>query len=264
MSLRPLAAGALALCLVLLVAPGQALADYVPAGFAAYTEDLEAEGYVNGSMDYDRLMTSYGCQLERDAAYTFALMMEEAEDDGVYIGTEDCYRSYWTQQAAWESRCPITDVKVRVVNPRTGKTTIGIRQTRVCHGPPTARAGQSNHGWGRAVDFTDGYGVLNCWDPAFLWLQANAFKYGWVHPPWAHCGLSTEEPWHWEWAGVVDENLVPDYSSIWIFNDITRARMASEEASTLPLPAPGMTGDLEFYERWDGLGHGLYHQLPDR
>jgi hypothetical protein len=35
-------------------------------------------------------------------------------------------------------------------------------------------------------------------------MQGNAHRFGWVHPDWAHCGKVTQEPWHWEYAGVTD------------------------------------------------------------
>ncbi len=226
--------------------------DYVPAGFLAYSEDLEQAGFVNGRMPSDRLMASQGCLLERDAAYTFALMVEAAETDGIRLRTEDCYRSYNHQKWAWETRCPYTDVAVRVVDPETGEEAWGTRSVRRCSGPPIARAGESNHGWGRAIDFTDGYGVLSCRDEEFLWLQANGYKFGWVHPPWAHCGQPTEEGWHWEWAGVVGADLVPDYTAIWIFDGITLARMRADLEEPVPLPVVGF-GDSEFVERWQEL-----------
>lgn len=253
-----------ALAVFVAITPLKALGDYVPAGFAAYTEDLQQEGYVNGQMDRDRMMTTRGCLLERDAAYTFSKMMEAADRDGVRLGTDDCYRTFWTQKASWERRCPFTQVAVRVTDPDSGVVGTGFRTYRVCSGPPTARAGESNHGWGRAIDFTDGRGVLTCRDRAFQWLQANAYKYGWVHPPWAQCRMPTEEAWHWEWAGVVDENLVPGYSSIWIFDDITLARLGSDLDYSAPLPPAGLADDQEFFERWRDLGHWGLSDLPDQ
>jgi hypothetical protein len=239
---------ALALALTLSVAM-PLTGDYVPAGFLAYSEDLEEAGFVNGRMNYDRLLSVQGCLLERDAAYMFALMVEAAEEDGMRLGTEDCYRSFNTQKWAWESRCPYTDVAVKVEDPDTGEDVWGTRSARKCSGPPIARAGESNHGWGRAIDFADRYGVLSCRDPEFLWLQANGFKFGWVHPPWAHCGMRTEEAWHWEWAGVIGANLVPDYAATWVFADIPWARIAANLEEPVPLPVIGF-GDSEYVERW--------------
>lgn len=182
----------------------------VPAGEEALTIDLVLGDYVNGYMTKDRLMTYEGCTLERDAAYTYALMMEAARLDGVHLVPTDCYRTYWEQKAAYNSRCPYTDTAVYDRDPITGeKYQVGTKNVRVCTGPPTALPGRSNHGWGRAVDFSDGSGELRCKDRAFIWLQSNAQLFGWVHPPWAHCGQKTQEAWHWEYAGLDRADLLP-------------------------------------------------------
>lgn len=182
--------------------------EYVPASDEAYTLDLEVDGYVNGKMPTDRLMTLEGCTLERDAAYMYALLMEAAEEDGVRLHYEDCYRSFNTQKASYDRRCPLIETPIFAVDPLTGaQIQTGATSARVCSGPPIARAGHSNHGWGRAVDFTDGSGILSCSDDAFRWLQGNAHRFGWVNPDWAHCGKSTQEPWHWEYAGVTNPIL---------------------------------------------------------
>jgi LAS superfamily LD-carboxypeptidase LdcB len=196
----------LALLLVVIagLGPGET-PEYAPAGSEAYSLDLELDGYVNGKMDQDRMMSVGGCTLERDAAYLYALMIEAAEDDGVYLTHEDCYRTYREQFRAYERRCPVTETPVYGVDPETGaKIQTGTKRARECSGPPVAPAGRSNHGWGRAVDFADRSGVLSCYDEAFHWMKNNAYRFGWVHPAWARCGLATQEPWHWEWAGVTD------------------------------------------------------------
>ncbi|HEX5696289.1 MAG TPA: M15 family metallopeptidase [Acidimicrobiia bacterium] len=200
--------------LALIIAFSSAIAvgptpEYVPVSDEAYTLDLEIDGYVNGAMDKARLMTLEGCTLERDAAYMYALLMEAAERDGINLGWEDCYRSFTTQKAAYDRRCPVVDEAIFETDPLTGeKVQTGTKSARVCSGPPIARAGFSNHGWGRAVDFTDGNGVLSCTDSTFRWLQGNAHRFGWVNPRWAWCDRSTREPWHWEYAGVADATLV--------------------------------------------------------
>jgi hypothetical protein len=189
------------------------VSEYAPASDEAYTLDLEVDGYRNGAMDPDRLMEFRGCVLERDAAYMYALLMEAAEEDGVSLGFEDCYRSYGSQAAAYNSRCPIIETPIMSIDPVTGAAVqTGAASARVCSGPPTARPGASNHGWGRAVDFTDGNGILGCSDGTFRWMQGNAHRFGWVHPDWAHCGMATQEPWHWEYAGVTD-SIVPGAGS---------------------------------------------------
>lgn len=184
--------------------------EYVPAGDEAYTLDLELDGYDNGAMDSDRLMTFDGCTLERDAAYLYALMWEAAKSDGVTLRPQDCYRTYNRQVGAYERRCPFKNVAVYDKDPVTGETWMsGTRSVRICTGPPTAKPGQSNHGWGRAIDFrTRRGGSLGCDSPDTRWLQGNAHRFGWVNPRWAWCDRDTAEPWHWEYAGVTDPSLV--------------------------------------------------------
>jgi hypothetical protein len=60
--------------------------------------------------------------------------------------------------------------------------------------------GTSVHGWGRAVDFEDANGELTFSSPGYLWLKANAWRWGFFHPDWAEPGGSSPEPWHWEHA----------------------------------------------------------------
>src|SRR5919106_4915058 len=199
------------LTIVILIAglsPGD-FPEYEPAGNSAYTADLQAAGYRNGYMDPARMMSVEGCVLERDAAYTYSLLMEAARANGVTLGWEDCYRSYGVQKSAYDRRCPVTDVPVYKDNGVAGGVTqVGTTRVRVCSGPPTAQAGFSNHGWGRAVDFTDGRGTLTCYDSEYYWMVQNAHYFGWVHPSWARCGGPNAEPWHWEFAGVTDPTLV--------------------------------------------------------
>jgi ribosomal protein L19E len=58
-----------------------------------------------------------------------------------------------------------------------------------------ATPGTSDHGWGLALDVVvGGYGSTD-----YLWLRANAPRFGWDNPPWARPGGSKREPWHWEW-----------------------------------------------------------------
>lgn len=199
---------ALLVAMVAGLGPGEE-PEYAPAGDEAYSLDLELDGYVNGRMDPDRMMTFGGCSLERDAAYLFSLLMDAARDDGVVLRYEDCYRSYTQQARAYESRCPVVETAIFSLDPGTGeKVQTGTKRARECSGPPVAPAGRSNHGWGRAVDFATRYSVLTCYDDAFHWLMLNAHRFGWVHPEWAHCGKETQEPWHWEFAGVTDPTLV--------------------------------------------------------
>ena len=60
--------------------------------------------------------------------------------------------------------------------------------------PPTARPGTSMHEQGLAIDFTNGGALIQDHaDPAFVWLAANASRYGLFNLP--------SEPWHWSING---------------------------------------------------------------
>lgn len=198
---------------VLIALPVQAAVgdgEYGPVSNDAYTSDLVQAGFRNGNMPGTRLLEVEACLLERDAAYTLSLLLEEARIDGVYIDAQECYRSLSSQVSAYERRCPIVEEEVTKVDPETGEETkVKVNKGRSCSGPPIARPGQSNHGWGRAVDFGNGQRVLSCGDAAFHWLQENSARFGWVHPDWAHCGRSSQEPWHWEWGGITENLPVP-------------------------------------------------------
>lgn len=184
--------------------------DYQPISDEAYVEDLVQAGYRNGDMASIRMIEVGSCLLERDAAYTLSLMLEAAREDGVNLVAQECYRSYDSQAAAFDRRCPIVEEEVVREDPATGEeTVVGVKRSRSCSGPPTARPGRSNHGWGRAVDFGTGRRVLSCRDAAFYWMQENAARFGWVHPDWAQCGRATREPWHWEWGGLTEALPLP-------------------------------------------------------
>ncbi|TDD82856.1 D-alanyl-D-alanine carboxypeptidase family protein [Actinomadura rubrisoli] len=61
--------------------------------------------------------------------------------------------------------------------------------------------GTSNHGKGQAVDLCGG--VQNSGSVQFNWMEANAKKYGWLHPAWAYS--NPFEPWHWEFGTENDQ-----------------------------------------------------------
>ena len=58
--------------------------------------------------------------------------------------------------------------------------------------------GRSNHGWGRAVDFS--CGVERFGSAEHQWMRAHAGSFGWFHPGWAQAGGSRPEAWHWEFG----------------------------------------------------------------
>ncbi|HEX7099391.1 MAG TPA: M15 family metallopeptidase [Acidimicrobiia bacterium] len=200
--------GVLVLCLAVALPVHAAVGDpsYGPVSDEALVDDLIRDGYRNGRMASTRLLEVEGCLLERDAAYTLSLLLEEAREDGITLVAHECYRSLDAQQAAYERRCPVVEEEIKKIDPVTGEeTVVKVKKGRSCSGPPIARPGRSNHGWGRAIDFGNGRRVLSCGDAAFAWLQENASRFGWVHPSWARCGRSTQEPWHWEWGGLTED-----------------------------------------------------------
>lgn len=57
------------------------------------------------------------------------------------------------------------------------------------HGSGAAPAGTSNPGWAMAIDIGDRSHVrIGHSNPIYLWLKANAGRYGWAHSDWAEPG----------------------------------------------------------------------------
>lgn len=73
------------------------------------------------------------------------------------------------------------------------------------YGPGRAAVpGKSNHGWALAVDY--GGGINKFGSEQHKWMQKNAKKFGWEHPPWAREGQKNSEAWHWEFYGKDKES----------------------------------------------------------
>ncbi|MCP5118844.1 MAG: hypothetical protein GY953_49155 [bacterium] len=190
------------------------MADPVVAGAEALSEDLEAAGRNNGRLPAEILVeieSSSGCLLEHEAAEHWIALEEHAAADGIDLVARWCYRNLSTQRRTYDRNCPLTPL----VPAEPGQDGAGddseaapVRLVRKCR-VATAKPGNSNHGWGRAIDVKQGGRLLSCQSPSFQWLLENAHLYGWVHPDWAGCGEPKEEPWHWEWAGAppADEPL---------------------------------------------------------
>ncbi len=128
-------------------------------------------GFDNGRIPQSALASiGAGLYLRPDAAQAFLLMSGAHQRDlGYPIGVTDAYRDYATQ------------VELAGRKPALAAT-----------------PGTSNHGWGLAVDL-----VTGGWEgPTMRWLEANAHRFGWLHPAWARRDGSKPEPWHWEYVGV--------------------------------------------------------------
>ncbi len=113
-------------------------------------------------------------------------MLDAAKSDGVTIYVSSAYRSFSTQSAL-------------------------KGQYKVTYGAGTANSfsadqGYSEHQLGTALDFitTGTGGALEGFDkkPAYVWMQTNAYRYGFVlsYPP--NNGYYIFEPWHWRFVGV--------------------------------------------------------------
>lgn len=173
---------------LLIGAPADFLGVGQPLEHHAYVQDLEDAGMQNGELPADLLApvptSRQECLLEGMAAESWQLLLIQAERDGVIIEAGWCYRSLEAQRRTYARNCGSTNAPKAACDPMT------------------STPGNSNHGWGRAVDVTSNGRLLTCRSNASAWLEANAADYGWVHPEWAGCDQPDAEPWHWEWGGT--------------------------------------------------------------
>jgi hypothetical protein len=107
-------------------------------------------------------------------------LLAAASADGISFGGGG-YRNSSSQIALRRSNC--------------GSSNYAIYQMPASQcSPPTARPGASMHERGLAIDFTYNGRVINSRsNPGYLWLKANASKYGLYNLP--------SEPWHWSVNG---------------------------------------------------------------
>jgi zinc D-Ala-D-Ala carboxypeptidase len=128
---------------------------------------------VNGFLSADQLcaLSAPGQQLAVGAAQAFeAMSAAYAAAFGSPLCVSDSYRDY------------------------TGQVDVFRRKPALAATP-----GRSQHGLARAVDLCGG--VESFGTPQHRWMQANAGRFGFVHPRWAQVDGSRPEAWHWEWAG---------------------------------------------------------------
>jgi LAS superfamily LD-carboxypeptidase LdcB len=135
-------------------------------------------GRTNGNLwASDLVAVTSTCKVHRTVAPALKALLADAAADGVRLVGGSCYRDYAGQVAARQYWCG----------------------QGACH--MAAVPGTSIHGWGKAVDFSQGSGSFTFSSSGFAWLEANAWRYGWNHPGWAARGQPGAEPWHWEWVG---------------------------------------------------------------
>lgn len=163
------------------IGPETVTAEFQPGVCGAPATLAESQGqwggYTNGQIPSSALKgISYDPSelLHPDAACSFEeLNKAYKERFNTNISITDTYRSFAEQVAIKKSR-----------------------------GFWAATPGTSNHGWGLAMDL--GGGINTFGSAQHQWMQANAPKYGWVHPPWAAQGGRKPEAWHWEFGRPVD------------------------------------------------------------
>lgn len=135
-------------------------------------------GHTNGALPEALLRyASPDCLIYAPAAPSLITMMADARKDGIILTPSDCYRDYAGQVAMREYWC----------------------SQGACH--MAAVPGTSNHGWAKAADLRDQDGGLTFTSRGYLWLKANAHRYGWNHPGVMEPNGPVPEPWHWEWVG---------------------------------------------------------------
>lgn len=116
-----------------------------------------------------------GIQIRADAAVQWNRMAAAAAADGITLSPSSGYRTYDHQNRLWRNALA-----------RYGTAAAARRWVA----PP----GNSNHGWGLAVDEGVIYNNRSPSNPVYRWLSANAGRFGfWQRMSW--------EPWHWEYRG---------------------------------------------------------------
>ena len=145
-------------------------------------------GAINGELpSSDLVNVAPGCQAARAAGPSLGLLLAEARDHDVVLGTEQCYRTLQEQ------------VQEAQIWTAAGNSACAAPIQTSPSGQPE---GTSMHGWGKAADFFDSTGTVSFGSPGYEFLKEYAGQVGWNHPGWAEPGGSAcPEAWHWEWVG---------------------------------------------------------------
>jgi len=146
-------------------------------------------GVENGKVPMSRLIHVVpNCIAAREAGPSLARIFAMARESKVPLAADQCYRSLSQEvQFANEANQPGNNAAcVATVGTSAGGAPVG----------------HSNHGWGKAVDLTDGRDSLTFSSPGYAFMKQVAGSLGWNHPAFAEPGGSScPEPWHWEWVG---------------------------------------------------------------
>lgn len=147
------------------------------AGNAAALAELPASRSSASMTPSGQIVTVGGIEVDSSIADALRSMLTAAEADGVELAGSG-YRTIERQR------------ELRVIN---GCPDVETAPPSSCD-VPTALPGRSNHEHGQAIDFTGPGGVsLDYGSPGFVWLEANAARFGFYNLP--------GEPWHWSVDG---------------------------------------------------------------
>src|SRR3954453_23827451 len=148
---------------------------------------LAGEG--DGVVSPSRLVTVFpNCIAAREAGPSLARIFAMAQQAGVSLGAEECYR-------------PLSE-QVRVGNIANQPGNNPACVATVGRSTSGAPVGNSYHGWGKAADLTDTGRSLTFSSVGYAFMKEVAGSVGWNHPAFAEPGGSAcPEPWHWEWVG---------------------------------------------------------------
>ena len=173
------------------------------------------------------------------AAKKYLEMVDAAKKDGVEWKITDSFRPLKIQ-------CNILDWDHFE---KTGKK----KKIRTA-GTPVAFPGNSNHGWGSAVDLGAKYG-----DKVHTWLTNNAAKFGFSNP----FKNPRTEPWHWEHvesAKALKSGVTPMDSGGDVSTSSTSGETSSS-SSSIELPQTSNTGTItdffkNMYQSLKSMGVG--------
>jgi hypothetical protein len=146
-------------------------------------------GQVNGEVDAARLVAvAPSCVAVREAGPSLYRVFAMARASRVGLAAEECYR-------------PLSD-QLRYAREAQQPGNNPACVASVGTSPAGKPVGRSFHGWGKAVDLTNGARSLRFTDPGYAFMKRVAGSLGWNHPRFAEPGGSScPEPWHWEWVG---------------------------------------------------------------
>src|SRR5580704_2952779 len=152
---------------LVLMPAGVAVAD--PPAITPANVPTPIPGATNGELPAsDLIAVAPNCLAARAAAPSLGLLLRTAGEDGVVLGTEQCYRSLAGQIAEQQIWTGLGNSACAAAVP------VG----------PNGPVGTSMHGWGKAADFFDAGGTVAFGSSGYGFLKANAGRLGWNHPNW--------------------------------------------------------------------------------